>query len=140
MLKSNNTSGDYNFVIETEFSNLQRDCNLHFPGENVYIVESMDYYDFLVLIGIFPSKSQARKSNWEKQEIEYGINYFENLGKKKINLYILNINKKREISKEDSQKEKEEDRAFFNELYKESKLKGIPFNSLLPKKSNLIRI
>tara|TARA_Y100000310_G_C20593346_1_gene769240 strand:- start:1178 stop:1357 length:180 start_codon:yes stop_codon:yes gene_type:complete len=54
------------------------------------VPEGTDIFDLLVNIGLFPSKSQARK-NWKREkEIPAGFSDFPNLGKKKLRMTILN--------------------------------------------------
>jgi hypothetical protein len=63
-----------------------------FEDEPVTIVScDTDMYDLLVKLGIFCSRSEARK-NWTRtgKEIPFGYNEFKDIGKQKKALYIWN--------------------------------------------------
>jgi hypothetical protein len=63
-----------------------------FGDEGLEVVNPLkDMYDLLVMLGVFSSKSEARK-NWIRtgKEIPPGYNEFKNIGKQKKALYIWN--------------------------------------------------
>lgn len=74
---------------------------LFFCGEDVTFLESSaDMYDVLVLVQIFTSKSQARKSGRDK-EIPKGFTEL-TVGKLKKKIYIFNPTEKNLIREEDN--------------------------------------
>ncbi len=80
-----------NFIIQNG-NEVSGDQELFFPGEDVtFLPDTVDIYDILVRVGIFPSKSQARK-NWNKtgKEIPEGFSHFDRVGKLNKTITILN--------------------------------------------------
>ena len=51
-----------------------------------YLEETPSVYDLLVMLEIFPSKSQARK-NWKKETVLNGYDEIKNIGKYKKSIY-----------------------------------------------------
>ena len=77
---------ELNIIIGNPILLLNQDLIHHlFKNEEYRLIpEDCDMYDLLVLLGIFPSKSEARK-NWTRtgKEISSGYNEFKNIGKQK---------------------------------------------------------
>jgi hypothetical protein len=84
---------ELNVVIGQPILLLNQDLIYQFFGKESYrlMPEDCDMYDLLVLLGAFPSKSEARK-NWNRtgKEIPPGYNEFKDIGKQKKALYIWN--------------------------------------------------
>lgn len=86
---------EYNIIVENELF-LESDILLFFAEENppnlIRIPADFTMWDLLVKLEFFPSKSQIRKNpKWNKfQEIPKGYNEL-SIGKKKVQLFILNI-------------------------------------------------
>lgn len=54
---------EYNFVVKNEFWDKQTELNL-FGNDPIEYVESFSLIEFLVKLGIFPSKGQAKKNKF----------------------------------------------------------------------------
>jgi hypothetical protein len=81
---------DLNFVVVNEhFCPVL--AEIIFDGEPFEEVGERTMWDLVTLLGMFPSKSQARK-NWNKtgQEIPQGFTHLENLGKLNHEIAIWN--------------------------------------------------
>jgi hypothetical protein len=82
---------EINFLV-LNGKELPTDLKLFFGEEKVELIKPpVDMYDLLVEAEVFPSKSQARK-NWKKtgQDIPGGFSCFENIGKLKRCICVLN--------------------------------------------------
>lgn len=80
---------EHNFIIMND-NNDPRDIELFFDNEDVTFVPGGDMFDILVQVGIFPSRSQARK-NWIKtgREIPDGFTDIQKVGKQWHRITIL---------------------------------------------------
>lgn len=81
-------SGEVNILIEhPNFS--KRDRRLIFEDDvATTLPRGATMADVLVLAGVFPSKTQARK-NWKgDNEIPEGLNKFHNVGKRRITIFV----------------------------------------------------
>jgi len=80
---------ELNICFKNDAFELNKDLiNIIFGEEEVMFVdENFDIFDALVLIGVFKSKTQARK-NWKRGMIKGGYQEFLRLGKFNKNLYI----------------------------------------------------
>jgi hypothetical protein len=56
-------SQEYNFVVKNEFWDEETEWNL-FGDDPIEYTESFSFVEFLVKIGIFSSKGQAKKNNF----------------------------------------------------------------------------
>lgn len=82
---------DKNFIVQNG-NVLDGDKEALFGDEPVeFIPPSTTMFDILVVSGIFPSKSQARK-NWTRtgETIPDGFSSFERIGKLKHRIHIWN--------------------------------------------------
>jgi hypothetical protein len=84
----------HNFLVCSDLSQKEDDVDVDYPfGEEpvVEIPSTNDMYDVLVLCGIFPSKSQARK-NWKTtgKDIPPGWTELYSIGKMKVGIFIWN--------------------------------------------------
>lgn len=59
------------------------------PGEDLYVMENGDFWDLLVRIGIYSSRSQANKDGRYGRELPSGFSDMV-IGKKKIRLTVFN--------------------------------------------------
>ncbi len=86
--------GDYferNFIINNEHI-VGDEQELFFQGEPVkYLDKNSDMFDILVNMGVFNSKSDARKDlKWGKiKDIPYGFTRICDIGKRRMELCIL---------------------------------------------------
>jgi len=77
---------DKNFIVPNQFLQ-DRDKELLFGDEQIEELQTTDIFEVLVVCGIFPSKSQARK-NWNRGEIKDGWNDFDRIGKLKHRICV----------------------------------------------------
>jgi len=84
---------ELNIIIRNEFTPQEMDLIHHLFGDEpvVFLDEKADMYDCLIMLGVFPSKGEARK-NWKRtgKEITPGYNEFRGIGKSKKALFIWN--------------------------------------------------
>ena len=82
---------EFDFIVDNEHSR-RSDAELFFgqtPEEVFWLDESKDLWDILVICGLFPSRSQARK-NGRAKEIPSGWTD-QRMGKLKHRICILNV-------------------------------------------------
>jgi hypothetical protein len=83
---------ELNIVIVNKFYETEKDLiPLIFDDEHYSLFENEDMYSALIALGVFSSRSEARK-NWTKtgKEFEEGYNEYKGLGKLKKGLFIFN--------------------------------------------------
>lgn len=80
---------ELNVVVRNQFFVGDEDI-VFFDGEPVWLAhENVDMFDLLLALGVFPSKSQARK-NWKgPSTIPDGFSRFEKIGHLRKSLFIL---------------------------------------------------
>jgi len=80
---------DLNIIIDNG-NQIETDDFLFFDDEKVeHVPKESTVYDLLVMLGIFKSKTEARK-NWNREQLKSGYQEIKNIGKYKKALYILN--------------------------------------------------
>jgi hypothetical protein len=83
---------EINIVVFNKFYDEKFAISL-FGEDEIYLRVPVEYdmYDCLVYLGVFNSRSEARK-NWIRtgKEIPPGYNEFKNIGKQRKSLYIWN--------------------------------------------------
>ena len=82
-----------NFIVNNKSLKANEDLLPMLFGEETTIPIAPDYtiYDILTMLGLFPSKSEARK-NWKRtgKDIPVGFTSLEGVGKMRHNIYIWN--------------------------------------------------